>query len=152
MGGKEYSTLIAGLLRQANSFECRASHADCLNTIQHEATPWPEPAIAVFKDHQREEVGEMIVLSPAVIVVEDVKMADNLATDSMPIVKGIPLELPKVAKKPWLVRMLRRKARLAQIAQIVAWTEDMGECMIFDVLGFMASMTFPIQTMSLQRS
>ena len=127
MGGKEYSTLIAGLLPQANSFECRAGRADHLNTIQHEATPRPEPAIAVFKDRQREEAGEMTALSLAVIVVKDVKMANNLATDSMPIVEGSSLEPLKVVKKPWSVRMLRRKAHLAQIAQIVAWSEDMDE-------------------------
>ena len=127
MGGKEYSTLIPGLLLQANSIECRASGANCPNPIQHEAIAQPESAITIFKDHQREEVGEITVTLPAVIVVEDIKMAENLVTDSMPIIEGISLEQLKVAKKPWSVQMLRRKAHLAQITQIIAWTEDMGE-------------------------
>ena len=87
----------------------------------------PEPKALRFSDHCTDAVSEVGAPSPPPIVIQDVEMADIPTTDASTNFNGSAPEVPKAGKQPWAVRMLKRKARLARIAQIVSWTEETGE-------------------------
>lgn len=65
--------------------------------------------------------------------------------------KVIPPEQPKVDKKLWSKQVLKRKAHLARMAQIISWTEETGESKI-QCYRSAFKMAIPLQTMLLPKN
>ena len=97
---------------------------------EREVQVLPEPTALGFGDCQKDAVSEVGAPSLPPIITQDIEMADIPTADALPNAKGSAPEFPKAGKQPWAMRMLKRKARLACIAQIISWTKDTGERMV----------------------
>ena len=106
---------------------------------EQEVQVLPEPTALGFGDRQKDAVSEVGAPLPPPIITQDVEMADIPTADALPNIKGSTPEVQKAGQQPWAVRMLKRKARLVHMAQMVSWMEDTGEQMVWRHL-------WPLQT------